>query len=118
MDILDGKASVIFMFAHLILFVFVFIKMQSFMQNSKTLNLALKMSYLGTFRQKSAALNFSFNFLTNTVYFGIGSAFSRNPGYTFSEAPCQGPCPGLLYKVCRFFVLLFCFTSKYAVGWQ
>ena len=30
--------------------------------------------------------------------FGIGSAFSKGPGSTFSEGPDLGP--GLLYKVC------------------
>ena len=39
-DVSDGKTSVKFMFTPL--FIFVFVKMQSFMQNYKTLNLSLK----------------------------------------------------------------------------
>ena len=38
--------------------------------------------------------------LTHTVNFGIGSAFSKGPGSGFSEGPV--PCPGQLYKICRF----------------
>ena len=40
-------------------------------------------------------------FLTHTMNFGIGSAFSKCPGSTFSEGPGPGPGPGPLYKVCR-----------------
>ena len=36
--------------------------------------------------------------LTDTVNFGIGSAFSKGQGSAFSEGPCPGPGP--LYKVC------------------
>ena len=36
--------------------------------------------------------------LIHTVNFGIGSAFSKGLGSTFSEGP--GPGPGLLYKEC------------------
>ena len=36
--------------------------------------------------------------LTDTVNFGIRSAFSKGPGSVFSEGP--GPGPGPLYKVC------------------
>ena len=35
--------------------------------------------------------------LTNTVNFGIGSAFGKGPGSAFSGSPCQGPGP--LYKI-------------------
>ena len=37
--------------------------------------------------------------LTYTVNFGIGSAFSKGSRSAFSE----GPGPGPLYKVCRFY---------------
>ena len=40
-------------------------------------------------------------FLTHPMNFGIGSAFSKCPGSTFSEGPGPGPGPGPLYKVCR-----------------
>ena len=35
---------------------------------------------------------------THALNFGIGPAFSKGPGSTFSEVP--GPRPGPLYKVC------------------
>ena len=40
------------------------------------------------------------NSLTHTVNFGIGSAFSKSPGSTFSEGLGLGPGP--LYKVCPY----------------
>ena len=39
-----------------------------------------------------------FKSLTHAVNFGIGSAFSKDPGSSFSEGP--GPGLGPLYKVC------------------
>ena len=42
--------------------------------------------------------------LTHTVNFGVGSAFSKVPGSAFSEGPGLGP--GLLYKVCHYFLLM------------
>ena len=38
-------------------------------------------------------------FLTHTVNFDIGSAFSKGRGSAFSEGPGLGPGP--LYKVCQ-----------------
>ena len=37
--------------------------------------------------------------LTPTVKFGIGSTFSKDPGFAFSEG--LGPSPGPLCKVCH-----------------
>ena len=41
-------------------------------------------------------------FLTHTLNFGIGSAFSKGPGSAFAE--CSGPGPSPLYKVCPYFI--------------
>ena len=68
------------------------------------------MPYLGIFGQELkktivifeiCTLEFINNeFLTHTVNFGTGSAFSKSPGSAFSQGP--GPGPGPLYKVCLF----------------
>ena len=48
----------------------------------------------------SASSNLSKNkSLTPTVKFGIGSSFSKDPAFGFSEGP--GPGPGPLCKVCH-----------------
>ena len=62
------------------------------------------MPYLGIFwlEFQKAIVIFEFvksEFLTHTMNFGIGSAFSKGVGSAFSEGP--GPGWGLLYKVCR-----------------
>ena len=78
-------------------------------QKNKSLTLSPKMSYLGIFGlefQKTivifeiSTLEFVKNeCLTHTMIFGIGSAFSKGPGFGFPEGP--GPCLSPLYKVCR-----------------
>ena len=65
------------------------------------------MFYLGIFAQEfwKSVVIFEINtlrfvkieFLTHTVNFGMGSAFSRGPGFAFFQGPASGP----LYKVCR-----------------
>ena len=51
--------------------------------------------------------------LTHTMNFGIGSAFSKGPGSTFSEGLGPGPGPGPLYKVCLLKLLSeFLFSLK------
>ena len=62
------------------------------------------MPYFGIFWLEIVIFEISSNFvkvefLTHTVHFGIGSAFSKCPGSVFSEGP--GPGPGPLYKVCH-----------------
>ena len=66
------------------------------------------MPYLSTFAQKFSKTIVIFEIstlefvknesLTQTVDFGIGSAFSKGPGSAFSGD--SGPGPGPLYKVC------------------
>ena len=89
------------------------------MKEQKCLNLGPKMSYFWYFWPKMhclgifglefennivifeiSTLKFVENeFLTHTVNFGIGSAFSKSPGSPFSEGP--GPGLGPLYEVCH-----------------
>ena len=82
------------------------------------------MPYLGIFGQEFkkniviievSTLEFvKSEFLTYTVNFGIGSAFSKSPGSAFSEDP--GPGPGPLYKVCRWKysnISLFVFINSF-----
>ena len=58
-------------------------------------------------------------FLTYTRNFAIGSAFSNDPGFAFSQGPSPGPALGPFYKVChnkpsnsKSFLIFGCFRSK------
>lgn len=83
--------------------------MQSFMQKEETLNLVLRIPYLGIFGMRFWKIIIIFEISpleivknessTYTVDFVIGSALSNGPGSAFSEDPCLGP----LYKVCPIF---------------
>ena len=54
-------------------------------------------------------------FLTHTVHFGIGSAFSKCPESVFSEGP--GRDPGPLYKVCHL-KQVQCFLRQFWSFWS
>ena len=80
-----------------------FVYLQNFTKKQKYLNLGPKMLYLGIFGLECKnviviTLKFvKIESLTHAVNCGIGSAFSKSPGSTFSDG--SRPDPGPLYKV-------------------
>ena len=80
-----------------------------FLKKQKCLNLGPKISFLGIFGlgfennivifEISTLEIVKYESLTNTVSFGIESAFSKGPGYAFSEVPGPGPVGFVKYAI-------------------
>ena len=86
-----------------------FVSLQKFLKKQKCLNLGPKIPFLGIFGLEfennivifeiSTLEIVKYESLTNTVNFGIESAFSKGPGYAFSEVPGPGPVGFVKYAI-------------------
>ena len=73
-----------------------------FREKVKMPNLGPKMPYLGIFGLEFQKTIVIFQISTlKFVNIGVGSAFAKGPGSTFSGGPFPGSGPGPLYNVCR-----------------